>query len=178
MRLLTWVCTVGVLLAANAGLAGEIVLDAKAGNKAPPTENAIRAKTAPRPATVLILPASAVIMDTEGEEGFFPQHGDDSILEERARDSRESAKERQSTGAAFPGNEGDTPEAAAHEGVSDNVSKARAYMKNQTSQRISELPVVSCDNVNNVSGRIGDDSQSGSIITILLNGKQVKARCK
>jgi hypothetical protein len=174
------ILSVVVLLFAEAGMAGVIVIDAKAGSKPQSKEadNTGRVKADSRREVGLTLPASAVIMNVEDEEGFFPQHGDDSLLEGKARESRESAKGRVTNGVAVPDSEMSSSEMAVHEGASGNVSKARAYMKNSTSQRVAELPVVSCDNVNNVTGRIGDDSQSGSIITILVNGKQVKARCK
>ena len=153
---------VSVSLVCRVVLAGEIIMDTRARNKTPPAE--------------LIQPASAVLMDI-GEEDIFPQHGDDSVLDDKAHAMREGAKNRQSNGAAVPDNEfrngADFSDSAAA-----NVSKARAYMKNPASRRIAELPVVSCDNVNNVTGRIGDDSQSGSVITVWMNGKQVQARCK
>lgn len=42
----------------------------------------------------------------------------------------------------------------------------------------STLPVVDCSNVDNVSGRIGDDSRSGSVITLIQGSNQVKVRCR
>ncbi len=155
-------CFVSMVFVCRVVLAGEIVMDTRARNKMPPVE--------------LIQPASAVLMN-DSEEDIFPQHGDDSVLDEKAHAMREGAKNRQSNGAAVPDKEfrngADFSDSAAA-----NVSKARAYMKNPASRRIAELPVVSCDNVNNVTGRIGDDSQSGSVITVWQNGKQVQARCK
>ena len=181
MKSAVWACVgITVLLSANSGVAGQIVIDPKV-SKAPVKEvqQPSRVTVEPRRPGGIVLPASAVIMDGEDEENFFPQHGDDSLLDDRARASREGAKEQLQQGVVPP-NAGavDIPESNAREGVTDNLSKARAYMKNSTSQRITELPVVSCNNVDNVTGRIGDDSQSGSIITIMVNGKQVKARCK
>lgn len=164
------------LLLANAGLAGRIIIDPKVDTPVKEAERPVRARTDPH--RVVGLPASAVITDVDDEAGFFPQHGDDSLLDEKARVSREGAKEQLQQGVVQPNNGVDTPDLNTQEGVAGNLSKARAYMKNSTSQRVAELPVVSCDNVNNVTGRIGDDSQSGSIITIMVNGKQVKARCK
>lgn len=176
---------VAALVSVHAGHAGEIVMDAPASSEQRLHENAQdnarRAKAESGRTVRIVLPASAV--DGVGEEDMFPQHGDDSLPGGKARNLRNSAKERQSGGAVLPADDMKdvldfTPETAAHEGVAGNVSKARAYMKSSTSQRIAELPVVSCDNVDNVTGRIGDDSQSGSIITIMIKGKQVKARCK
>ena len=38
--------------------------------------------------------------------------------------------------------------------------------------------VISCRANNNTAGRIGDDTRSGNIITVEVNGKLIKARCK
>ena len=40
------------------------------------------------------------------------------------------------------------------------------------------IPLVPCRDVDNVSGRIGDDSITGSIVYIVRNGQQIKVRCK
>ena len=40
------------------------------------------------------------------------------------------------------------------------------------------LPVVDCSNVDNVAGRIGDDTQSGSVITLMQGRNQVRVRCR
>ncbi len=40
------------------------------------------------------------------------------------------------------------------------------------------LPTVDCSNVDNVSGRIGDDTRSGSVITLIQGSNQVKVRCR
>ena len=171
---------IAALLSVNSGLAGQIVIDQKPGKEPTrETQQPERITHVPRRPVEIILPASAVIMNGEDEEGFFPQHGDDSLLNDKARASREGAREQLQSGDAQPGNGvANTQELNARDGVADNLSKARAYMKNSSSQRIPELPVVSCNNVDNVTGRIGDDSQSGSIITVMIKGKQVKARCK
>ncbi|MDD4928551.1 MAG: hypothetical protein PHP85_04660 [Gallionella sp.] len=162
-------------------MAGVIVLDAKsrAGTHEKTTNNVSEGNAGTRPSSTL--PSSSVI--TDEEEGFFPQHGDDSLLDGSASDMRNRAKARQSNGEVLPNNENRgvndlSGENTARGGAADNVSRARAYMKNSPSQGIAQLPVVSCDNADNVTGRIGDDSQSGSIITIILNGIKVKARCK
>lgn len=181
---LSTIVGVGLILLAAVGYAGEIVLDVPVtngqGTRNKAGENAARARMESNRSSVSVLPASGVAVDLNSEESFFPQHGDDGLP--NAHELRTNAKERESNTVILPTggvNNGILPpDAAAREGVADNVSKARAYMENTTSQRITELPVVSCENVNNVTGRIGDDSQSGSIITIMINGKQVRARCK
>jgi hypothetical protein len=67
----------------------------------------------------------------------------------------------------------------------ENRNKARAYAGTGNGQDIDlsnvgrdGIPLVPCRDVDNVSGRIGDDSTSGSIVYIVRNGQQVKVRCK
>jgi hypothetical protein len=67
------------------------------------------------------------------------------------------------------------------ERLEENRAKARSYMKGETPVGMvgqDGLMVVNCRDVDSVSGRIGDDTQSGSVISIFQNGKQVKVRCK
>jgi len=40
------------------------------------------------------------------------------------------------------------------------------------------MPIVDCSNVDNVSGRIGDDTRSGSVITLIQGSNQIKVRCR
>ena len=40
------------------------------------------------------------------------------------------------------------------------------------------LPLVYCHNTDNVSGRIGDGSTSGSVVILNRNGQQIKVRCR
>jgi len=141
-------------------------------------------REAARSQSKIPLPASAVYVQQPDDEGLFPQHGDDSLPDGKAREQKNSAKQHQSNEGALSVrdiNDGlldQNSELAAREALAGNVSKARAYMKNRTGQRVADLPVVLCDDVANVNGRIGDDSRSGSIITVLQNGKPVRARCK
>lgn len=62
-----------------------------------------------------------------------------------------------------------------------NHSKARAWVKGESPERTwgaDKLPLVNCREADSVSGRIGDDTLSGSVITVFQNGRQVKVRCK
>lgn len=38
--------------------------------------------------------------------------------------------------------------------------------------------VFACGDINNSAGRIGDDSQSGNLLSVVINGKLVPARCR
>ncbi|SEQ99501.1 hypothetical protein [Giesbergeria anulus] len=40
------------------------------------------------------------------------------------------------------------------------------------------LPLVNCHSIDNVSGRIGDDTASGSTVFLIRNGQQIKVRCR
>ena len=40
------------------------------------------------------------------------------------------------------------------------------------------LPLVHCHSTDNVSGRIGDDTVSGSVVILNRNGQQIKVRCR
>ena len=152
--------------------AGEIVLD-KVTRAHHASEQRVHAKEyVPDTGAV-----SGVVSIVPGDEGdsLFPQHGADSLPEDGG--SRGNAH------STVGEREGIQIESVPAVGVSrakvdENLSKARAYMKNNSSQAVITLPVVNCEDVNNVSGRIGDDTLSGSVITIIQNGKQVKARCK
>lgn len=66
-----------------------------------------------------------------------------------------------------------------------NVDRARNYQKGRSPGFISpnlndstHLPVVDCNAIGNVAGRIGDDYAPGSVIIIMRDGKGIKVRCK
>ena len=60
-------------------------------------------------------------------------------------------------------------------------AKPGTYIKLGTSTGVigkDGVVVFVCEETNNTVGRIGDDTQSGNIFSVLVNGKLVKARCK
>jgi len=131
--------------------------------------------TPPAGATVIVVPNE--------EEGLLAPRGGESLPASRAK-----AREYQSGPDSHsqpqilivPGRDPSKPE-TPRERVEDNRSKARSYMKGETPAGMvgaDGLLVVNCRDVDSVAGRIGDDTQSGSIISIFQNGKQVKVRCK
>jgi hypothetical protein len=68
--------------------------------------------------------------------------------------------------------------------VKSNLDRARAYSQGDglgvTNQRFGgqeNLPLVDCGQVDNTTGRIGDDV-SGAVITVQRGNKAVKVRCK
>ena len=67
------------------------------------------------------------------------------------------------------------------EGEAGGVGKAGTYVKTGTSVGVvgsDGVVVFVCDDTNNIAGRIGDDTQSGNVFAIVINGKLAKARCK
>jgi hypothetical protein len=83
----------------------------------------------------------------------------------------------------------------ASENVSRNLNKARRYAQDQQDGPTNKckfaqfgtttgvlgkdgVMLIVCDGVNNNAGRIGDDSQSGNVFSIIINGKTTMARCK
>ncbi len=128
-------------------------------------------------------PGTTVIVVPDGDEGVLAPRGNTNM-----QDNRNKAREYQrgNTGVTAPqilvvperheAGVAETP----RERVEENRSKARAYMKGESPFGATgdKLPVVSCRDVENSSGRIGDDSQSGSVITIMRDGRPYKVRCK
>ena len=67
------------------------------------------------------------------------------------------------------------------EGASNTGGKSGTRLKVGTSVGVvgaDGVVVVVCDDTNNTAGHIGDDTQSGNIFSIVINGKLSKARCK
>jgi len=131
--------------------------------------------TPPASTTVIVVPSE--------EEGLLAPRGGESLPTTRAK-----AREYQSGPDShsqpqvliLPGRDPGKPE-TPRERVEDHRSKARSYMKGETPVGMvgaDGLLVVNCRDVDSVAGRIGDDTQPGSIISIFQNGKQVKVRCK
>ena len=104
------------------------------------------------PATVLILPDNA----PDGTE--------------TARDSLEKNRSK-----ARRYSEGDTGNGGG------NGGKAGTYVKVGTSVGVvgpDGVVIFVCDDTNNIAGHIGDDTRSGNVFSIVINGNLVKARCK
>jgi hypothetical protein len=63
----------------------------------------------------------------------------------------------------------------------DNRMKARAYSKQRGDRPLGVgrdgIPYVDCSDAGSVSGRIGDDTRSGNIVTIIRENRLIKARC-
>lgn len=73
--------------------------------------------------------------------------------------------------------DGDT---AGAEGVGKNTGRAASYLRDQVSSGVvgpDGVLVVVCTGADNAAGYIGELT-SGSVFTLMINGKAVKARCK
>lgn len=127
---------------------------------------------------------TAVIVGEVEEDGVLSPRGG-APAEERAFEQRQRAR------SALQGNEvGSSAYPAAPAFDSPNTAanrrnKARAYTGTGNAREIdlSQLdrdgvPLVPCQEVDNVSGRIGDDTLSGSIVFLVRNGQQIKVRCR
>ncbi len=102
--------------------------------------------------------------------------------EERAYDNRSRARSYQQQsdpayGAVIQGG----PDLY---GGSDNRARARAFATTGSNDELDlsnvgrdGIPLVPCRPVDNVSGRIGDDSIRGAIVLIVRNGQKIKVRC-
>jgi hypothetical protein len=168
-------------------LAGEIIVsparDEGGASTASSASNRDKARTyrqdAPSSGTTAI-----ILPDDDDEGGMLAPRGGESLPSDRrsrAREYRESPDD-----AAMPGQViilpdqilDDRPLGPREQTLKSNRSKARSYMKGEATVGSDGLPLVDCRDVGSTSGRIGDDTQSGSVITIIQNNKQVKVRCR
>ncbi len=125
-------------------------------------------------------------VNSEEEYGLMsPRSGSPS--EERAYENRNRARSYQQAGenTVSPVPAGVVASDAAQGRSSDPRARAQAYVGTGNGQDIDlsnvgrdGIPLVPCRNVDNVSGRIGDDSVAGSLVFIIRHGQQVKVRCR
>lgn len=74
-------------------------------------------------------------------------------------------------------------ETPAAQSARKNRARAIEYRKGEQHSTVSVkgadgLPVIDCSNVDNISGRIGDDTRSGSVVILVQDRNQVKVRCR
>jgi len=128
----------------------------------------------------------APVNSADEEIGLMSPRGG-SPAEEKAYENRTKAKAYQQSGdylAPLP-LPGVLPGDGSQVRATEQRSRARAYTGTGNGQDIDlshvgrdGIPLVPCRDVDNVSGRIGDDSVSGSLIFIVRQGQQIKARCR
>ena len=122
----------------------------------------------------------------EEEFGLMSPRGG-APAEERAFENRNKAKSYQQGGefappplpTVLPMGDGTQNRSA------EQRNRARSYAGTGNGQDIDlsyvgrdGIPLVPCRDVDNVSGRIGDDTASGSLLFIVRNGQQVKVLCR
>jgi hypothetical protein len=96
------------------------------------------------------------------------------------RDSKSATEVEGITGDVLQRDDSPAARSAA-----ENRRKARVYSSTATGNDIDlsyvgrdGIPLVKCEPIDNVSGRIGDDSLPGSLVMIFVRGKQIKVRCR
>ena len=124
----------------------------------------------------------------DDEVGILAPRGG-APTEEKAFENRSKARAYQ------PSNDNSSPPPFSGSGAAgsdggqprpmEQRNRARAYTGTGNAQDMDlshvgrdGIPLVPCHEVDNVSGRIGDDTMSGSIVHIFRNGRQVKVRCR
>ena len=128
-------------------------------------------------------PGTTVVIVPEEEDGLLSPRGGESAPANRAkaREYRTGPDSHSLPQILTPPGRDPARVETPRERVEANRSKAHSYMKGETPVGMvgaDGLMLVNCRDVDSVSGRIGDDTQSGSVITLFQNGKQIKVRCK
>ena len=124
----------------------------------------------------------------EEEVGILQPRGG-APAEERAYENRNRARANQQavegSNTIYAPGTAVLLDPAASSRPAEQRNRARAYSGTGNAQDIDlsnvgrdGIPLVQCHNVDNVSGRIGDDSISGSIVFLVRNGQQIKVRCR
>ena len=128
-----------------------------------------------------------IVIEPQDEAGVLSPRGgapaDARAFEQRAR-ARSMLQGNEAGVGAYPNvipGQGD-----ATTGATTNLrNRARAYTGtgNFRDLDLSQLdkdgvPLVACRDTDNVSGRIGDDTLSGSLVILVHNGQQIKVRCR
>lgn len=134
--------------------------------------------------------APELLVVPEEEAGILSprQAPSGSGASENAARARAARQEESGNTVVLPSTGGDAvphaEESAAATSARRNRAKAAEYRTNDRGgsgvaiKGNSSLPIVDCSNVDNVSGRIGDDTRSGSVITLIQGSNQVKVRCR
>lgn len=185
-------------------LAGEIIVvpsvGAQKNSATSASENARKARaarndpSATAPATIIIVP--------EEEEGVLSPPGVSAPPDNRvkAKDYSRGVNPNSSTTVLIlPDGVADGTETSRGESLERNRSKARQYSDGDVDGNRGNggkagtivkmgtsvgavgsdgVIVFVCDDTNNVAGRVGDDTKSGNVFSVVINGRLTKARCK
>ncbi|MBP9219295.1 MAG: hypothetical protein KBF29_10710 [Sterolibacterium sp.] len=183
-------------LAGHAATAGEIVVGGDTGQgRGRGDASSASAEASRQRATArdyrkeqVAAPPVLVIMPDEEEGILSPRMEPESAADSAASAARARAARQGDGGQVvvpLQGADADRPatgETPAAYSARKNRERAAAYRKGAQPVTVvtgnDALPVVDCSNVDNVAGRIGDDTQSGSVITLMQGRNQVRVRCR
>lgn len=109
-------------------------------------------------------------------------------LRQRARDYQQGSGSniviQSPAGSGAGGGVGVPGEMSTHDRAAENLAKARRYGRGENYGFTGKvgadgLPLIKCDDVGSAVARIGDDTAgSGALITVMRNGRAIKARCE
>lgn len=173
-------------------LAGEIIMVPQQGAGKSPGKTSSAAEQRDRAKAyqkddVSAVPTLIIVPEEEGEGALAPRGGSS---DGRAKDNRSRAGDYQHGNDSSyrplikpDGSislDGVTTQDRAH----DNRARASGYSRGESQTGLTGrvgpdgIPFVVCKDRDNIAGQIGDGLQSGSVIVILRDGKQVKVRCQ
>lgn len=143
------------------------------------------------------LPATIIAEPVEEEDGVLsrPSRGMPTDNRARALDYSRGLDPDRPAVIVVPGEPAPGSMESTREGVERNLGRARQYSEGATGSGAKAgtyvkigtavgvvgkdgVVVMVCDETNNTAGRIGDDTQSGNMFNVVINGKVAKARCK
>jgi hypothetical protein len=182
----------------------EIILPSGASNnssnrsKESASEARQRAKEAVSDSNSISLEALQNLIGANEEEGFMLPGRSSAPPDNRARAKEYIQNESDANKLIIitqPGAESSGDANSSKENASRNANKAKRYLQDQPEEATSTgknfqfgastgvmgkdgVIVMPCDGVNNNVGLIGDDSKSGNLFSVIVNGRSVPARCK
>lgn len=169
-------------------LAGEIILVPPKGEGASSDSEASRQRESAREYRKGQTAQPAVIVVPEDEGGVMsPRHSINGAAENAAR--ARAARQGDSGGSivtpsvVLPDAPPAVVETPSAQSAKRNRARAIEYRRGEQHSAVvakggDGLPIVDCSNVDNVAGRIGDDTRSGSVVILIQDRNQVKVRCR
>lgn len=174
-------------------LAGEIVISShpKASDSATTSEkDATRQMEAAREHRTGQASTPAVIVVPEDDEGMLSPRRSGSGAAEHSSRARTYRQIDTSSGVVAP--QLMAPDAAPGSKIESSTQRARDNRNRATEYRTGEarignqvavvgkdgLPIIDCSATENVAGRIGDDTRSGSVVILIQDRNQIRVRCR
>lgn len=175
--------------------AGEIVMSPPKSNAPVTTDSgkeASRQREAARDYRKEHIPDTpTIVVVPDDEEGMLSPHrsSSSSAAENTAR-ARANRQSDSGSGAVVPPIL--SPEAPTSGSRMDSTQRARDNRNRAAEYRTGEqksdrrfavvgkdgLPIIDCSATENVAGRIGDDTHSGSVVILIQDRNQIKVRCR